>query len=76
MEVPASTSALATAVATLASLVLELSWLSQVYEGQSDSSDRDIAKIVALAWGSNAMYGIWSVYELELVQRNPKPDVD
>ena len=49
MEVPASTSEVATATATLASLVLEPSWLSQVYEKQSDSNDREIVKLVAFA---------------------------
>ena len=65
MEVPASTSEPATAASTLNNLALETSWLSQAYEVQSDSSDREMAKLIALACISDAMYSIRSVYRLE-----------
>ena len=68
MEVRASTEP-AIAVVTITSLILEPSWFSQVYEGQSDSSDRDMAKLVGLAEGNNAIYSVWLVHGLELVYR-------
>ena len=43
-----------------------------VYEYQSDSSNSEIAKLVALARGSDAMYGTKSVHGLELVFRHSK----
>ena len=58
MQVFASALELATALATLINQVLEPSWLSQVYEGQSDSTDKEMAKLVASAWGSNAISSI------------------
>ena len=65
MEVHASTSEPVTALDPLTSLALEPSWFSQVCEGQSDSSDRLMAKLVALARCSDAMYSIWLVHGLE-----------
>lgn len=58
LEGPTPAEEPATAAAMLASIVLEPSWLSHVYEGQSDSSDREMAKLVALARGSDARYSI------------------
>ena len=74
MEVPASTSKLDNSVATLASLTLEPSWLYQVYEGQADSSDKEMAKLVAWAWGGDARFSICSIFGLELGYRHPKPN--
>ena len=75
MEVLTSTSELATAVENLARLVLEPSCLSQVYEGQSDSSDREIAKLVILPQGSKSIYSIQLVDRLELVYRHTKSNL-
>ena len=58
MKIPASTSELATTVSTLASLVLDPSWLSQLYGVLLDSSNREMAKLVAFAQGSDPMYSI------------------
>ena len=71
MEVFYSISELTTVVATSASLVLEPNCLSQVYEGQPDRRDRKMAKLVALAQDSNAMYSVWSGHKLELEYRHP-----
>ena len=49
IEVPASIPASSTAITTLTSLVLEPSWLIQVYKGWSDCCDRGVAKLVTLA---------------------------
>ena len=65
MDVPATKSELFTSVDILASLVLDSSWLSQVYEGQSNSSNKDMAKLVALDQGNDAIYSIQSVHGLE-----------
>ena len=70
IEVTASTSASATTEATFTSLILEPSWLSQVYEDQSRCSDKKMAKLVTLARGIYAIYSIWSVYGLDLVYRH------
>ena len=47
-----------------------------MYEGQFDSSDKEMAKLVALARGSDAMYSIWFIHGLKLVYGHPKPNVD
>ena len=76
IKVPDSTLKLATAVPTLSRVVLDPSWLSQVYEGLFDSSNKEMAKLVALDRGINAMYGIWLAHRLGLVFRHLKPKVD
>ena len=76
MKLPASTSEPATAVTTLTSLVLEPSWLSQVFEGQSNSSNKWIFQLVASAQGKDAMYSIWSVHGIDSFYKHPKPNID
>ena len=47
-----------------------------MYENQfNDSSDRELAKLIALAQGSDAMYSIWLFHRLKLVYRQPNVDL-
>ena len=50
--------------------------MSQECEGQFDSSDREIAKLIALAQCSDAIYSIQPVHGLVLAYRHLKPKVD
>ena len=61
--------------ARLSTMVVEPGWLGAVHQGQQDASDREMAKILAKARGSDAQYCTREVHGLELAYRRPKPHV-
>ena len=59
----------------LLSIVVELSWLGLVHNGQFDSADPRMAQLVAKARGADAQFSIRTVYGYKLVYHTPKPEL-